>query len=327
MQIFLSHVNPQFIEVKAYARLHFGFFDMSGLLGRRFGSLGLSIDAPVTEVKVHIINDYPEAENVAKNDENACKIIQNFVKEFNLPFDFKVEVVQKIPQHAGLGSGTQMALAIGSAINQLCGLGLSIAQVASVTQRGTRSGIGVATFEHGGLVVDGGRGALTKVPPMIARADFPEHWRILLIMDSAIIGTHGEQELAAFKQLPNADITIAQQLSHRILMQALPSVAEADFAGFSQSIRALQDATGAYFSSAQGGQYFSQNVTKVLKFLQQNDVKNFGQTSWGPTGFAIFEHEFLAIEAINALKHEFKHVDSLSYYVVKAVNHGAVHTS
>ena len=36
------------VTVTASARLHLGFLDMNGGLGRRFGSLGLAIDRPVT---------------------------------------------------------------------------------------------------------------------------------------------------------------------------------------------------------------------------------------------------------------------------------------
>ncbi len=34
------------VRVEAPARLHFGFLDLHGGLGRRFGSIGLAIDAP-----------------------------------------------------------------------------------------------------------------------------------------------------------------------------------------------------------------------------------------------------------------------------------------
>ena len=34
------------VVVRAPARLHFGFIDLDGSLGRRFGSIGLAIDEP-----------------------------------------------------------------------------------------------------------------------------------------------------------------------------------------------------------------------------------------------------------------------------------------
>ena len=47
--------GPQGTEgwrIVAPARLHLGFLDVDGTLGRRFGSLGLAIDEPATEIVV-----------------------------------------------------------------------------------------------------------------------------------------------------------------------------------------------------------------------------------------------------------------------------------
>jgi len=69
-----------------------------------------------------------------------------------------INIEAAIPEHVGLGSGTQMSLAIGSALNAIYNLGLSVRDIAAITERGLRSGIGIGIFEQGGLVVDGGRG-------------------------------------------------------------------------------------------------------------------------------------------------------------------------
>ena len=38
------------VSVSVPARLHFGFVDLNGGLGRRFGSLGVGLEAPLTRV-------------------------------------------------------------------------------------------------------------------------------------------------------------------------------------------------------------------------------------------------------------------------------------
>ncbi|MEW5964543.1 MAG: hypothetical protein AB1749_13380, partial [Pseudomonadota bacterium] len=38
------------VRVRAPARLHLGFLDLDGGLGRRFGSIGLAVDRPQTEL-------------------------------------------------------------------------------------------------------------------------------------------------------------------------------------------------------------------------------------------------------------------------------------
>ena len=308
------------VSVKVTARLHMGFFDLNGSIGRRFGSIGLSLDAPVTEIKMQVIES---AQIKLQNDERVAKIVQNFITSFNLQKNFNVDCIQEIPKHAGLGSGTQMTLAIGNAINLLCGLDLSLQQIAVVAQRGARSGIGVGTFEYGGMVVDAGRGATTHVPPVIARAAFPKNWRILLIFDSSNVGTHGEQELHAFRTLPNSTLISAEKLSHRILMQALPALAEQDLVNFGTAIRQLQHYTGEYFAPIQGGIYASQSVGQALNYLESQGVTCFGQSSWGPTGFAIFANQTDAEMHLRQLEIQFKNNSSLTFQICCGLNRGA----
>lgn len=312
------------VHVTANARLHMGFFDLNGSLGRRFGSIGLGLNAPITEIKVHHFLDKSFLPKEVNFNERADKITQNFAKVLNIENNFNVECLQLIPEHAGLGSGTQLALAIGSAINQLSGLNLTMQQLAAISQRGARSGIGVGTFKVGGIVIDGGRGELTEVPPIIAHADFPEDWRVLLIFDEALIGTHAEQEVSAFRTLSAASLASAEKLSHRILMQALPALAEQDLISFGQAIRELQICTGDYFAPVQGGRYASKSVEQVLNFLELQAVPCFGQSSWGPTGFAVFVNEQEANNYQNLLHTQFKHLPTLSYQLCKGLNRGAI---
>ena len=128
------------LSITAHARLHMGFFDLNGGLGRKFGSIGVALEWPVTEI-------------VATRLDNNLK--ESDVTTLHQNVDFKM--LQTIPSHAGLGAGTQLALAVGAAYNQLYHLGLSAADIALSTKRGLRSGIGIGTFEHGGVIVDGGR--------------------------------------------------------------------------------------------------------------------------------------------------------------------------
>ena len=50
-----------------------------------------------------------------------------------------------------------MALAVGTAISKLYQLPLGLREIAALTERGARSGIGIGAFAQGGLIVDGGR--------------------------------------------------------------------------------------------------------------------------------------------------------------------------
>ncbi len=327
----MSLLNPiipekmqhQKVIVATSARLHLGFIDLNGSQGRLFGSMGVALQGPQT--RLSIIKS-KETLIEAKNHECVVKIVENIKKHLKADIHFSLHVQESIPEHAGLGSGTQMALAIGGAINALFKLNLSTAQLASMSSRGRRSGIGIGTFEQGGLVLDGGRSVQPKnsaqIPPIIARHDFPQQWPILLIFDHSDQGVFGDAELQAFDTLPRADLATARHLSHSVLMQALPALIENDYMQFSQAIHALQLATGEYFSSAQGGHYKSAKVAKVLNYLNQQGIICAGQSSWGPTGFAVFEDETRANAMLNQLQQQFLS-SGLHFQLMRAKNTGA----
>ena len=306
------------VSVTTSARLHMGFFDLNGNLGRRFGSIGVSLQAPVTSL---IATPAARVSAQGPVSERVTKIAEQVMQSLAVGAGVHIQMVEAIPEHSGLGSGTQLAVAIGMAISQLYGLNLTVKDIAILTQRGMRSGIGLGTFLHGGLIVDGGRASNSALPPVIAHADFPEDWPILLIFDHSHQGVHGAQEIAAFKELPEFPAESSAILCRHVLMQALPAVAERDLKSFGKAIQALQTLTGDYFAPAQGGRrYTSPHVANVLSELQRGGVDCFGQSSWGPTGFAVFENQTQAETLLQQLKTKFSHESNLKFVLTKANN-------
>jgi beta-ribofuranosylaminobenzene 5'-phosphate synthase len=202
------------------------------------------------------------------------------------------KVNEAIPAHAGLGSGTQLALAVAWGVRALHRLQQDPDEDAVLLGRGARSGIGAGVSYGGGLVVDGGRGAQTKMPPIVGRAFFPEHWRIVVVLDPKRQGVHGADEIDAFSRLAPMAAADAAHLCRLVLMKALPAVAEADLPSFGSAIAELQTRLGDYFAPAQGGNRFSSSdVAAVLRQLATQGACGIGQSSWGPTGFAFAESE------------------------------------
>ncbi len=315
--------SSKIISVRAHARLHMGFFDMHGGLGRKFGSLGVSLASPVTEIEATISDNLVITGNL-ENDEidSIAKTIQILQKRLNVPASLNIQVKQLIHSHFGLGSGTQIKLALLAVIDKLHQLNLDHTRFSAASGRGMRSGIGLGTFWHGGVVVDAGRGVSDNVPPIVARVDFPEDWRVLLIFDNSKQGVHGERELGAFKNASAFSERLANKLCRHVLMQALPALHEQDLVSFGATVRALQQATGEYFANAQGGLYTSEKVASVLNWLEKEGVSCFGQSSWGPTGFAIFENEKKANLYLEQLEKRFVD-DDLSFMLTQGCNTGA----
>lgn len=264
------------------ARLHLGFLDLAGDYGRRFGSLGLAIDGFETCVRLrHAEQD--QAEGAER--ERTLAWLARLRDLHGASGGVAAQVEAAIPAHAGLGSGTQLALALARAFRTLHGLAPDARADAAALMRGARSGLGVALFERGGFVLDGGRGPMTQVPPVLAHLRFPSLWRVVLLRDDGA-GAHGEAERAAFARLPAFPPESAADLCRRALTQVLPGVAEADFSAFSEGISAIQARLGDYFAPAQGGGRFaSAKVGRVAAALAQSGAVGLGQSSWGPTGF------------------------------------------
>ncbi|HEY8064786.1 MAG TPA: beta-ribofuranosylaminobenzene 5'-phosphate synthase family protein [Methylosinus sp.] len=308
------------VSVVAAARLHLGFLDMNGALGRKFGGLGLSIDAPATRLT---LRPAEAMEATGPDAERARALLENAVAALAPGKRYRLTMEQAIPPHSGLGSGTQLALAITAALRRIEDLPQHVEADAALLQRGARSGLGAGLFTRGGLVVDGGRGADTTTPPVISRLAFPETWRILLVSDPAAIGLHGAEERKAFAELPPFSEADAGKLCRLVLMQALPAAAEEDFVAFGAAVTAIQSIVGDYFAPAQGGRRFtSAAVENLLARLAEAGATGVGQTSWGPTGFAFAPNEAEA-RRLEARVRGAAEASGLSLAVVAGADRGA----
>lgn len=307
------------VSVIAPARLHMGFIDLSGSLGRHFGSIGIALNEHATRLTLSGADQCNIAGPSALRAKN-CLV--SLCRAFNVPDQLKITIETAIPEHVGLGSGTQMSLAIGSALNAYYGLGLSVREIASVMDRGLRSGIGIGVFEQGGLVVDGGRGENTITPPLLVHLDVPVDWRFILVFDKRGQGLHGHQEIQAFQELPAFSQQEAERLCYLLLMQALPAVAENDLVKFGEVITRLQRSVGEHFASAQGGVFTSPEVAEAMQWLAGQGAVAIGQTSWGPTGFCAVDSPELAESITGQARQKFVHFDMLSFLAAGARNNG-----
>src|SRR5215467_1147359 len=126
------------VTVRVPARLHLGFLDLNGGLGRRFGSIGLALGNFKTILSIrrakHTDISGPESERV-----RPCVLTME--RALGQDGAHAVSVLQTVPPHAGLGSGTQLALAVASGMRRLYNLPLEIEEDALRLARGVRSGI------------------------------------------------------------------------------------------------------------------------------------------------------------------------------------------
>src|SRR4051812_44631923 len=103
--------------VHAPGRLHLGFLDPAGSLGRRFGSLGLVIDGPRTVLELGRAESdrFAAAPPAEAALERARFHLETLRDTTNCRAPVALRLRSALPAHAGLGSGTQLALAVGRA--------------------------------------------------------------------------------------------------------------------------------------------------------------------------------------------------------------------
>jgi len=277
------------VFVETAARLHFGVLDLRGGQGRRFGGIGAAAPSPTLLVSARraatLTVDGEDAER-------AAGFARAFLALHGAAGGACVTIHQALPAHAGLGSGTQLALAVARALAEVYGLPTAAAGLAAAVGRGRRSAIGTWTFAGGGLVVEGGRRADGDgVGPLIARLPFPPQWRCVVAVPenaSAISGADEEAALAALPPPPDRDV---ERVAHLVLMALLPALADGDLATFGRALTAIQTITGRWFAPVQGGAFAPGPGEEILRRMTESGAAGVGQSSWGPTVYGIVAGE------------------------------------
>jgi len=206
-------------------------------------------------------------------------------------------------EHEGLGVGTQLSLAVTRVVLNFAGItDPSIERLARLAGRGSRSGIGVHGFCHGGLIVDGGRKQDTAIPPLVCRVPFPEDWHVLIVRPPGRRGLHGPDEVGAFATLPPIAAEVTNKLCRLVLLGILPAAIEHDLAAFGAAVSELNAHVGACFAPVQGGLYAAPQASAIVAEMTSLGLVGIGQSSWGPTlfGFASGSqiHLWSAVERI-----------------------------
>ena len=284
------------VYIKAPARLHLGILDLGGDLGRLFGGIGVAIDRPFVVVEAE---NSPQLTIQGEREEAVTDWIKVLSKKYNVAPTVALKVRSSIPQHVGLGSGTQLALATATAAAKLLGIEASVQELALTLGRGAVSGIGTTLFENGGFVVEAGvRSKKNKPipsednsPQPIFQKPFPDDWHFAVAIPQAKSGLSGEAEAKAFNELPPMSKKQAGDLSHLVLMSLLPALEEKDIETFGSSLTQIQEIVGDCFAGAQGGRFSSSPSSDCVNFMLNHGASGAGQSSWGPTVYGLVQGE------------------------------------
>jgi beta-ribofuranosylaminobenzene 5'-phosphate synthase len=308
------------IRVVSGSRLHFGVFSFGGGSGERFfGGAGMMIDAPAVAVSV------APASAWSADGPRASRAL-GFARQFAATFDagtippHAIQVEAMPPEHAGLGSGTQLGLAVARALAESAGVKICGAEVlAAKVARGQRSALGILGFAHGGFLVEAGKRPGEDISPLVARVAFPEDWRLVLAIPSAEPGLHGPAEIAAFRRLQVSGVSLpTDALCRLVLLGMLPALAARDLSGFGDALYEFNRKVGEAFASVQGGPYAGPRVTELVEWLRRHGVRGVAQSSWGPAVCGIVENEEAARQMLAS-----RNASTEEIRIVSVRNHGA----
>lgn len=269
----------------APSRLHFGLLARGPGAPRQFGGLGLMVDAPGLELVAEPSGDWAAEGPMAERAGRVARAVAAALAERGVEAPpLRFSLLRMPPEHVGLGTGTQLSLAVARLVVTAAGLaGLLAPELAALTGRGVRSGVGLHGFDVGGLVVEGGHKGDGGVAPLLCRMEFPEEWSALVVAPPEAPGLHGPEELKAFAALPPMPEAETDRLCRLVLLGVLPAVAERDLSEFGAALEEVQFRVGSWFAPAQGGVFASPRLGEMAGWLRARGLKGVGQSSWGPT--------------------------------------------
>ncbi len=311
------------IRVTTGARLHFGLLRPTEQAGVAFGGIGMMVDQPKTVVELclqapHELTQPPTDLRIEFN-EHAPQVLQRLIdvteRWRQLPRgqavhgSLKISIVHLPVLHTGLGTGTQLALAVSLGLMSLSSstgsdFALDYGQVAALAGRGKRSAIGTHGFFRGGLLSDRGTEVADVMDRMRDRVDLPTSWRIVLLEpavgDEAVTGLAEEQHFANCP-VPGADAVSRLEALREQIVELARSPNE--FTQFAAAVTAYNHDAGLFFAKAQGGAYRGQSVSELVSKVRALGDYGVGQSSWGPTVFAIcrdHQHAELLVRAVGS---------------------------
>ncbi|TKX78101.1 GHMP kinase [Halorubrum sp. SD626R] len=305
-------------RASAGARIHFGFCNLSLSHERLYGALGLGLREP------RVVVDAEPAEGVSVAVADGADGLRSDAGEettadlrahANTAVDClgvdgaRVVLRESLPRHAGLGSGTQLAAATLAAVAAAHGEPARVRERAPLFGRGGRSGVGVATFEDGGFVLDAGHPTARfttdrpddgewTVPPVAARHAVPDDWRFLLVRPDADPGRSGDGEDDAMRAaVERAEPGLADRIGGIVTRRVLPAVATGNAERFGAAVAEIGRLNGAWYADEQGGVYRPPVGDVVASLSGAAGVFGAGQSSWGPAVYGVTDADHVAAAA------------------------------
>jgi beta-RFAP synthase len=210
-------------------------------------------------------------------------------------------LVERCPaEHTGLGVGTQLGLAVAKALAVAQGSPHDpAAALATRIGRGERSAIGIHGFDSGGLIVEGGKQPGQDVSPLVEHVTLPDVWRVVVFTPPGADRWHGDDERRAFATASGGEPAALLHLAETAIS---PAAARGDLDAFGEALHEFNRRAGEPFAAAQGGAYASAEIAALIAEVRGLGVRGVGQSSWGPTVFAVVGNHDAALSLVQRFR-------------------------
>lgn len=297
------------VLIDAPSRLHLGLLDMNGALGRIDGGIGLALNEPRILLSARRSDTFQAEGGDADSRERILSAAAAVSHSLHLPGAAEFTLQSHYPGHVGLGRGTQLALATACALCHLYGHECHTRDLALMTGRGGTSGIGTASFDSGGFLLDGGHSfgeSLDKSaflpssasigvrpPAVVLRHDFPKAWKVLLVIPDIPQGASGGAEKEMFSRFCPVPLEEVRELCHLVLVSLLPALAEEDLDLFGSAVNRMQELG---FKKIENRLQPSR-VGDLLQAMRDAGAAGAGLSSFGPAMYAFGEGNMQDMES------------------------------
>jgi beta-RFAP synthase len=308
----MRSVPPAAVTVSTPSRLHFGLLRFAATEGPSYGGLGMMVAEPRCRMTLSRAESWQCRGAEDEGCQRVLEICERLVAQMRraattdaLPaerFAARIELETAIPAHRGLGGGTQLALALAAGLRELAGFPpVDAAQIAQLAGRGRRSAVGTHGFLRGGLLWETGKLPGESLGRLAARVSVPENWRIVLAAPRNRTGLSGDSEAAAIASLPEVSRQATARLTALAENEILPAAEAADCRRFGDAVYEYNRLAGECYAPLQGGPYASREIADLVAAIRSYGVAGVGQSSWGPTVFAVVEEQRSADELVRCL--------------------------
>lgn len=314
---------------------------MNGSIGRIDGSVGFTLENPGWKIIFETINDGQLKISLPRDFEGDYveNLVYDILKQYGISLEnasMKISVIETISRHIGLGSKTQLALALADGVSRLLkleGTPLSKEILASVVKRGGTSGIGVTSYFIGGFIIDGGHdygegkekysflpsSASDAAPaPVLFRDELPGEWRTVVAVPRFAEGAHDAEEVNIFKECCPVPLNDVEKLAHIILMKLMPAVKRKNFDDICDCINFFQTIGFKKNEIDLRGQFYRD----IIQAWQEAGAPCVGMSSFGPALYTIARDVDIANDLKQSIDNIMSEEGSLSF-ITRIQNSGA----